>query len=89
MIFARSRNKPTSHSKFEGADGGNFYVKVRGTPEQAFQSIRTIIHNTDPALLIANFRTLDQQVNRSLNTERMLATLSGSLRHSPRNCCAM
>jgi predicted permease len=63
---------------FEGDDGGNFYVKVRGTPEQAFQSIRTIIHNADPALPIANFRTLDEQVNRSLNSERMLATLSGA-----------
>lgn len=63
---------------FEGDDGGNFYVKVRGTPEQAFQSIRTIVHNADPALPIANFRTLDEQVNRSLNAERMLATLSGA-----------
>jgi predicted permease len=63
----------------EGDDaGGNFYVKVRGTPEQAFQSIRTIVHNADPALPIANFRTMNEQVNRSLNTERMLATLSGA-----------
>jgi len=64
-------------SEGDGA-GGTFYVKVRGTPEQAFQSIRTIIHNADPALPIANFRTLDEQVNRSLNTERMLAILSGA-----------
>ncbi len=64
---------------FEGDDtGGNFYVKVRGTPKAAFQSIRTIIHNADPALPITYFRTLEEQVNRSLNTERMLAALSGS-----------
>ena len=64
---------------FEGDDsGGNFYVKVRGTPEGAFQSIRTILRNADPALPITYFRTLDEQVNRSLNTERMLAALSGS-----------
>ena len=31
-----------------------------------------------PALPITYFRTLDEQVDRSLNTERMLATLSGS-----------
>jgi hypothetical protein len=61
-----------------GEAGGNFYVKVRGTPEQAFQSIRTIVHNADPALPIASFRMLDEQVNRSLNTERMLAALSGA-----------
>jgi predicted permease len=55
---------------------GNFYVRVRGTPEAAFQSIRTVVRNADPALPIGYFRTLDEQVNRSLNTERMLATLS-------------
>jgi len=64
---------------FEGDDtGGSFYVKVRGTSDAAFQSIRTIIHKADPALPITYFRTLEQQVNRSLNTERILAALSGS-----------
>ena len=74
----RGLREESEQAYFEGDDGGNFYVKVRGTPEQAFQSIRTIIHNADPALPIANFRTLDEQINRSLNTERMLATLSGA-----------
>jgi len=64
---------------FEGdRSGGTFYVKVRGTPEGAFQSIRTIVHNADPALPITYFRTLDEQVNRSLNTERILAALSAA-----------
>ncbi|QOY90815.1 ABC transporter permease [Paludibaculum fermentans] len=63
----------------EGNDsGGTFYVKVRGTPEQASASLRSIVRNADPALPISSFRTLDEQVNRSLNTERMLATLSGA-----------
>jgi predicted permease len=57
-------------------DGGNFYVRVRGTPEAALQSLRTVIHDADPALPITYFRTLQEQVNRSLITERMLATLS-------------
>lgn len=58
--------------------GGNFYVRVQGPPEAAFQSIRTILRNADPTLPITYFRTLDEQVSRSLNTERMLAVLSGS-----------
>jgi predicted permease len=63
----------------EGSDtGGNFFVKVRGTPQQAAQTIRAIVHQADPALPITYLRTLDEQVNRSLNTERILATLSGS-----------
>jgi ABC-type antimicrobial peptide transport system permease subunit len=62
----------------EGTDaGGHFYVKVRGTPEQAAESIRSIVHHADPALPITYFRTVSEQVNRSLNTERILATLSG------------
>ena len=56
--------------------GGAFYVRVQGTSSAAFQSIRTVIHNADPALPITYFRTLQEQVNRSLNTERMLAALS-------------
>ena len=59
-------------------EGANFYVRVQGTSEAGFQSIRTILRNADPTLPINYLRTLDEQVSRSLNTERMLATLSGS-----------
>jgi predicted permease len=59
-------------------EGANFYVRVQGTSEAAFQSIRTILRNADPTLPPAYFRTLDEQINRALSTERMLATLSGS-----------
>jgi len=63
----------------EGSDvGGNYYVRVRGTPEQAAQSIRSIVQKADPALPITYVRTVDEQVKRSLNTERILATLSGA-----------
>jgi putative ABC transport system permease protein len=58
--------------------GGTFYVKVRGTPEQAARSIQSIVHDTDPQLPIADFRTVDEQISRSLNTERILAVLSGA-----------
>jgi predicted permease len=58
--------------------GSNFYVRFRGTPESAFRSIRAILRNADPTLPITYFRTLDEQIDRSLNTERMLAALSSS-----------
>ena len=55
-----------------------FYIRVHGAPEQAIPSIRRLVNQDDPRLPILWFRTLDQQVNRSLSTERMLAALSGS-----------
>jgi predicted permease len=65
---------------FFDAESGDatFYVRVRGTPESAFQALRTIVHNADPTLPVMDLRTLDEQVSRSLNTEHMLATLSSS-----------
>ncbi len=64
---------------FEGDDdGGTFFVRVRGTPEQAFQSIRAVLRRADAGLPMLFAGTFDEQVSRSLNTERMLAALSGS-----------
>ncbi|HLJ47972.1 MAG TPA: FtsX-like permease family protein, partial [Bryobacteraceae bacterium] len=75
----RDNSEQVFFPMFEGEDAGaTFYVKVRGTPEQAIPSIRRIVRQDDPRLPILWFRTLDDQVNRSLNTERMLAALSGS-----------
>ncbi len=64
---------------FESDDtGATFYIKVRGAPEQAIPSIRRLVRQADPRLPILWFRTLDDQVNRSLSTERLLAALSAS-----------
>ena len=56
--------------------GGTFYVRIRGAREAAIQSIRAIVHDADPTLPLGAVRTLDEQVSRSLTTERMLAALS-------------
>ena len=64
---------------FEHDDtGATFYVRVRGAPEQAIPSIRRLVSEDDPRLPILWFRTVDDEVNRSLSTERLLATLSVS-----------
>src|SRR5258708_4724727 len=61
---------------FEAYEGGNFYVRVQGSADTAYQSIRSILRKTDPTLPITYFQTVDDQVRRSLNTERMMAALS-------------
>jgi predicted permease len=64
---------------FESDDtGATFYIKARGAPEQSIPSIRRLVRQDDPRLPILWFRTLDDQVNRSLSTERLLAALSVS-----------
>src|SRR6266481_3943647 len=65
---------------FLGGDGagGTFYVRVRGTPQSFLPSLREIVHGADPTLPMTDFRTVDEQVDRSLNSEHMLATLSGT-----------
>jgi predicted permease len=63
---------------FEGDwTAGTFYLHVRGTPQAAFASIRSAVGRVDPTLPLLSPRTLDEQVDRSLTTERMMATLSG------------
>lgn len=59
-------------------NNGNFYVRARGKPEAVVQSLRTMLHNVDPTLPIGYLRTVDEQVSRSLNIERLLATISTS-----------
>jgi len=56
--------------------GGTFYVRIRGSRVAAIQSIRAIVHDADATLPLGAIRTLDEQVSRSLTTERMLAALS-------------
>ena len=58
------------------SEDGTFYLKVRGTPEAAFASIRAAVAESDPALPVASLTTFEDQIDRSLATERMLATLS-------------
>jgi len=75
----RDRSEQVFFPLFEHDDtGATFYIRVRGAPQQAIPSIRRLVQQDDPRLPILWFRTLDDQVSRSLNTERMLAALSGS-----------
>lgn len=75
----REESEQVYYPFFEGeAAGGTFYVRVRGAAESSFQSLRAIVRSVDPTLPMTDFRTLDEQVDRSLNTEHILAMLSSS-----------
>jgi predicted permease len=57
---------------------GHFYVRAQERTDAVFQNIRRALHKVDPTLPISYLRTVDEQVSRSLNTERLLAALSSS-----------
>ena len=60
------------------SEDGVFYLKVRGTPEGAFASIRAAVRDLDPSLPVSGLTTFEERVTWSLWNERMLATLSSS-----------
>jgi hypothetical protein len=55
---------------------GAFYLRVRGDPAAVSPSIRAAVREVAPALPVTDLTTVDEQIERSLSTERMLATLS-------------
>jgi predicted permease len=56
--------------------GMNAYVRAQGDPAGLFPALRQAVRETDANVPIVGLRTLRQQVDQSLTTERMLATLS-------------
>lgn len=59
----------------QNSGDGTFYLRMRGSADSAFASLRETVAQVDPALPVS-LRTFEEQIDRSLRTERMLATLS-------------
>jgi len=63
---------------FDNQSGdGTFYVRIRGRAETAVSQIRSAVAQVDPELPVT-LTIFDDQVERSLRTERMLASLSSA-----------
>lgn len=60
------------------SDEGNVtvYVRTQESPNTTFSSIRKTVHDLDSNLPITAMKTVDQQLNESLATERMIVHLS-------------
>jgi predicted permease len=56
---------------------GTFFVKTRGNAEEAFAAIRSAIAEVDPQLP-ATLTVFNDQIERSVRAERMLASLSSA-----------
>jgi len=58
------------------AYGNAIYVRTTARPENAFTAIRGAVRELDANLPIVNMKTMNQQLEDSLVTERLVATLS-------------
>ena len=56
--------------------GSHVYVRTTQDPRSAFASIRNLLHELGPQVLIQDMKTAEQQVDDSLATERMIASLA-------------
>lgn len=57
---------------------GTFYVRSRSSAEATARSVRAAVGRIDPALTVLSLRTIDDQLDRLLIVERLLATLAGA-----------
>ncbi len=58
------------------ANGGTVYVRAAGDPARAFTMLRREVRGVDPNVPVYDMRTLSDQLEISLLTERLLAALS-------------
>jgi predicted permease len=52
------------------------YVRTEGNPDGAMRAIRAAVQELGPGLPILNLKTVERQVDESLASDRMIATLS-------------
>jgi len=60
------------------AAAGTFYVRARGSMESMSGAIRSVVREVEADLTVNELRTIDDQIDRLLVSERMLATLAGA-----------
>ncbi len=58
------------------ASGKTVYVRTQRDPDNAFASVRAVVHDLAPGLPVTGMKTLERQLDESLITERLVATLS-------------
>ncbi len=56
--------------------GGTVYVKTRLESKQMFGALRETVRGLDPNISLFAMRSLDEQIDRNLSTERLVASLA-------------
>jgi predicted permease len=64
------------YRQLDFAEGMTAYLRAKGDPANLFPTLRQVVREVDSNVPVYRMRTLEQQVDKSLVTERMLAMLS-------------
>jgi predicted permease len=64
------------YTQMSTLQGMTAYVRAAGDPANLFASLRQLVNEVDPNVPVYRMRTLDQQIDKSLMSERLLASLS-------------
>ncbi len=75
----RDPGRPTLFTPMGQGDAPNrlfFYLRSATAPEQMFATVRAAMRSEDTALTVADLRTMDEQVERSIANERMIEVLA-------------
>ena len=65
------------YTEAESIQSATFFVRTVGDASQAIVMVRRLVAQMDPNLPVFNVHTLEEQVQRSVATERLIASLSG------------
>ena len=64
------------YTQLDFVNGMSVYLRAHGDPTNTFNTVRKIVREVDPSVPMYDLRTLDDQIEISLFTQRLLATLS-------------
>jgi predicted permease len=66
------------YEQLDFTTGMSVYIRTARDPEQMFSAARQTVQQVDATLPVADMKTLEKQVDNSLVTERLVATLSSA-----------
>jgi predicted permease len=66
------------YEQLEFTLGMSAYIRTARDPEQMFSAARRAVQQIDPTLPVVDMKTLEKQVDNSLVTERLVASLSSA-----------
>ena len=55
-----------------------YYLRTSGSPDVQMSSVRAAVQQMDPKLVLDNFRSMDDQIDTQLNTEKLVTFLATS-----------